>query len=595
MSRIDDAFTRANGGSGQPSSPKPGTLSGFVSEDKPAAPLAPSSLHAPPFLDPPAPPRPAPVAPPTVRVAVRPQTKRRQTVQKLTKQPLEKPAGLRQAMNLAGFAGRAVLRHKLLVCVCFLLTFGATIGLTLLVPKSYDVEVKLLALRSGLMASLSNPGRAVPWDADAPMHAAAETVLRRDNLISLIRQTDLVNEWKRRAPILLLGDRLKARFLGREQTPDETLDAIVHNLEANINVAVTPGIEGTITIAVRWHDPQMAFMLVERAQRAFLDARQVAEARAIGDAISILERYAQSLDRDLKQTLEALARERPPLPSQLRHASDLVVRASEFVRSMPSADLVDTALPSPDLTVDPGSFLNPRLDRLKGQIATKRGELQNFEEQQKQQLDMLQGQLNAARAIYTPNHPTIQTLQQNVAQAQQNSSRVIALRNELDRLEMAYDDQSAADAERLIQAELGRRGPARSPTAPRRVRGPIVASASPITDAPPARDEMAEFSTLRLRTELAQLRNILERTDSARIELAVSRGGFKHRYSVVTPAEEPSNPAFPKARRIIFAGLFASFAFAIAAAIAMDVMSPRFLEIWQVQRQLDIPFLGTVR
>jgi len=49
----------------------------------------------------------------------------------------------------------------------------------------------------------------VPWDADAPTRAAAEeTILRRDNLISLITQTDLIREWDRHARAVAQGQGL---------------------------------------------------------------------------------------------------------------------------------------------------------------------------------------------------------------------------------------------------------------------------------------------------------------------------------------------------------------------------------------------------
>jgi hypothetical protein len=578
MSRIDDAFTRLNG-DGEP--PKP-ALSGFVSEDKsqarPVVPPMPPVVRTPRPQPPPA----APIAKPALESKAR--------------ASIARPARA-QVAHFVGFGWRALLRHKLLIVVAFVIAFATTVGIALIVPKSYEVEVKLLALKSGMMASVSNPGRTIPWDADAPTRAAAEMILRRDNLVSLIRQTDLVSEWDRqRAPILRFADRVKAMVRRREQTPDEKLDAIIAQLERRLVVDVSPGVEGTVTISIKWPDPSMAYMLVERAQRAFLDARQVAETQAIAEAITILERYTQSLNRDINRTLEELSRTRTAVPADLRRASDLVDRASDFVRSMPSTDLVGSIVPAAaEPAIDPGALLAPRLDRLKGQINAKRGELQRLEEEQKQQIDTLQAQLNVARTIYTPGHPTVQTLQQNLRYAQQNSPRVVALRRDLEDIETAYDEESAAEAERLIQAELNRRNAARPASTPPSVPKRIVLRPPPERVAPTRRDELAEFSTLRLRTELGQLQTILERTDSARIELAVSRTAFKYRYSVVTPAEEPGDPTFPDLRAIFVAGFLGSVLFALIAAIGADVLSTRILEPWQVQWRLGLPLLGTVR
>src|SRR5688572_30215075 len=135
---------------------------------------------------------------------------------------------VRQLLNYGAFIGRSVRRHKLLAAATVALVIGGTVGLALLLPKTYFVQTKLFAQRNAVMAALSNPGRAVPWDADAPTRAAAETVLRRDNLISLITQTDLIKEWdRRRAPVLKLKDWVIATGSRYEMTPDDKLEMMV--------------------------------------------------------------------------------------------------------------------------------------------------------------------------------------------------------------------------------------------------------------------------------------------------------------------------------------------------------------------------------
>ena len=114
---------------------------------------------------------------------------------------------VKQLLNYGAFIARSVRRHKLLAAATIVLVIGLTCTAAVLLPRTYFVQTKLFAQRNAVMAALSNPGRAVPWDADAPTRAAAETVLRRDNLISLITQTDLIKEWdRRRKPILKFKD-----------------------------------------------------------------------------------------------------------------------------------------------------------------------------------------------------------------------------------------------------------------------------------------------------------------------------------------------------------------------------------------------------
>jgi DNA repair exonuclease SbcCD ATPase subunit len=226
--------------------------------------------------------------------------------------------------------------------------------------------------------------------------------------------------------------------------------------------------------------------------------------------------------------------------------------------------------------------------------------LSRLEETRQRQLSELQARLAALQTIYTPNHPSVVSLQQNIASLQYESPQIASIKSQLDKLETEYDEKSSADADRLIKAEMSRRASSHATAAP---AAPAVPDIS-IYDTPPPPpapvendrpDQATEFATLRLRTELNQLQSILERTDGARIELAVSQAAFKYRYTVIKPAQEPRDPASPNVRLIVLAGLFACLLLALCASVAVDLMSNRILESWQVQRQLGLPILGTVR
>jgi capsular polysaccharide biosynthesis protein len=46
---------------------------------------------------------------------------------------------------------------------------------------------------------------------------------------------------------------------------------------------------------------------------------------------------------------------------------------------------------------------------------------------------------------------------------------------------------------------------------------------------------------------------------------------------------------------IFAAGVFASLFLALAAVVCKDLVSGRILETWQVERQLGLPVVGTLR
>lgn len=499
---------------------------------------------------------------------------------------------IRQFADYVGFVYRAMGRHKLLAGATFAMLIGLTVLVVMFAPRTYYVEVRLLAQRNAVMTALSNPGRAVPWDADAPTRAAAETVLRRDNLISLITQTNLIEESeRRRAPVRRLQKWLMETALGYELTQDEKLDALVGELEENMLVTAGPIGDGTVTIELYWPDPEMAYRLVERAQEAFLEARQVAETSAIEESIGILERYADDLNRNISKTLSEIDRTTVREVLGTAPAAPVVRRVQRPAATIDAATTALASLPQVEDVVAP----DPELMRLRNEASSKRQELARLEEERSRQINEMQQRLATLRSVYTANHPSVQSTQQSLTALQYESPRIVTVRNQLEKLEAEYDEKSAQDADRLLQATISRPAPAApaAAPAPRRTETVIVES-TPVPVAPGRREQAQQFSTLRLRTELNQLQSILERTDSARIELAVSQAAFKYRYTVIKPAQEPRDPASPNLRLLAIGGLLIALVFGVGIGAAADLLSNRILEAWQVQRQLGLPLFGTV-
>ena len=209
--------------------------------------------------------------------------------------------------DYVGFALRAPGRHKLLSAFVFLCVLGAAVAALWAMPRTYHTEVKILAQRNQVISALGNPRRSMPGDADAPTRAASETVMRRDNLVALIRQTNLLEHWEtHRAPIQRLRDSVQ-QMVGGPLDEEDKLDALVGLLGKKLSVQTG---EGTVTIAIDWQDAQMAYRLVEAAQQNFLEARHAMEISTIAEAISILEGHASSVQESIENTLEDMQRSR---------------------------------------------------------------------------------------------------------------------------------------------------------------------------------------------------------------------------------------------------------------------------------------------
>jgi uncharacterized protein involved in exopolysaccharide biosynthesis len=547
----------------------------------------------------------APAAPPAVAAAATPPKQTEPAVDLDTTPEEDRLVDVRQFIDYTGFVLGAIRRHAVLVAAVFGVVIALTGTALLVMPKTYHVQTKLLAQRNEVMTALSNPGRAVPWDADSPTRAAAETVLRRDNLISMIGITNLLEEWQRtRAPILRIKDAVYRVVLRRRPTPDEQLDSLVGYLESKMSVVAGPGGDGTVTIDLDWPNAQMAFRLVEAAQQTFLEARQRAEAAAIGESIGILERYSATLHENISHTLSEIQKAQPTQ----RKLPALTPRAAARSAAVGAGSVVPRSAlpllpPIPTVALDAlasaSGLDDPEIPKLKAQLTAKRSELSAIEESRQRQLSELRTKLTQLTTIYTPAHPNVQAAQQNLSALSHEPPQVVALKSEIERLatdyqtrvdavaELQRDEQQRADAARHAAAAVEQTKVAHV------VETPAAAPAEQVIP-PAAVSTMNDFSAVQLRLELNQLESVLERTDGARIELAVSQAAFKYRYTVIKPAQVPRSPVKPNATLVLAAGFIGGLMFAIAAAVGKDLMGNRILEEWQIERQLGLPVLATV-
>jgi uncharacterized protein involved in exopolysaccharide biosynthesis len=478
-------------------------------------------------------------------------------------------------------------RHKLIAAATFLLVAGLSVTAAMLWPKTYLAEARLIVQRNDIMAALSNPGRAIPHDADAPTRGAAEAVLSRESLVALVKQTNLLAQWQqRRAPVLRFKDSIMKR-LGSVPTDAERLEAVLGLLEQRLTVS--PGIDGTLTIAVTWPDRQMAYEIVETAVQNFLDNKRVGESSAISESVAILERYVASKQTEVSATFAELQAEIASRPRRV------------IPRGTPPPPVRPPALPSSVTAVSPAptnssfGIIAPenaaRLARVKNALELRRGEMLRLDQAKATQLNDLQARLASALTVYTDDHPTVSSLRQNIASLTADSPQVASLRAEVQSLEREQDQLLAeANPPRpSLPASAGENKPGTPEAVPSRVADPAPAAPLPDTSALGGGADYTSPTSLRLRLELGQLGEIRERLESARIELATSQAGFKYRYGVVRPTQMPRRPVKPNVPMIALAGIIAALGLAVFGAVAADLVRGRVLEPWQVERLIGVP------
>jgi uncharacterized protein involved in exopolysaccharide biosynthesis len=467
-----------------------------------------------------------------------------------------------------GFSLRAMKRHRPTALLAFLAVFGAAVSSLFLLPKSFHTEVRILAERNHVMPALGNPGRSIPGDADAPTRAATERILRRDNLVALIKQTDLVDQWEvTRAPIARLHDFV-SRVTSGPQDEEAKIDALVGLLEKRLKVEVG---EGTVTIGIDWPNAQMAFRLVEAAQQNFLETRHALEVSSIAEAISILEGHATNVSQGIDSELD-----------EIRHLRE--ARAGK-------KDDGAVALPRPSRRppeLSEPSKADQEVAQLRVMLSAKRRAIADLEDFRNKRLADLQTQLAEQKATYGPAHPIILNTEQSIGSLSQESPQISALHREEQDLLRDYLRHGGKDQELAANPN----GPivlmpatARLPETARIIRRSLPDGEE---------DEATEYAKSRLKIAVSKYEELLSRIDSARIELDTARAAFKYRYSIIRPAEVPKKPEKPSVPVTLFGGLVAGGALALFLCLLRDLAGGRIVEPWQLRRGFKLPVLAEV-
>lgn len=436
-------------------------------------------------------------------------------------------------------------------------------------PKTYRVETRLLAQRNQVIAALGNPGRNMPFDVDMPTRAAAETILRTDNLVSLVRQTNLVKRWEEtRAPLGRLKDWVTGLLRKRPLDEEEKIDSMVGTLATKLTV--TTG-EGTVTIDIDWPDAKMAFLLVDAAQRNFFEARHVSEVSTISEAISILEGRATRLREEVEEDVENVEAAR----------NELEKRKPKPLKPPPSI-----AAAAPAKQQQKKKRLDDDLAQLRVMLDTKKRAIADLEELRHRQIAELQLHIDEARATYSDAHPVVVDLQQQMdtLKNQEDSLQLTNLRQELQSLEEEASRRGAITPQEAGEIQGGR-VTRRLPVEPQQLARAV---STEIEEAP------IEQAKGDLRYAITKYQTVLDRIDSAQMELESARAAFKYRYSVLVPPEVPRSPLKPKKGPVIASAAIAGVLLAIFLAGLLDLRGGMVHERWQILRQLDLPVIGEV-
>src|SRR5215470_10379760 len=129
-----------------------------------------------------------------------------------------RPPASRRGRHWALVGAHAVLvvhsirRHKLLFALTWASVVGMSLGLVAALPKRYGVQTTIQVLPTQVISEFSGGSQPAPGAPSVPTYAS-ETVLSRENLVALIRQTRLIERWPTiRAPLPRLKDAIWKRI-----------------------------------------------------------------------------------------------------------------------------------------------------------------------------------------------------------------------------------------------------------------------------------------------------------------------------------------------------------------------------------------------
>ena len=491
-----------------------------------------------------------------------------------------------RARNYASFVLGSLRRHRPLVAAVFVSILGATIGSFFAFPKTYHVEAKALAQpTSALTVRGDGPG------ADSLTRAAADTVLRQENLVALIQQTDLVRyTMEHRAPVQRARDAIVKFLRMREDSEADQLDALVRRLETKLVVWTSDGgnaVGGTtVTIAIDWPDGPMACRLVDAAQRAFLDARYAREITALSESIEILRRHTTSLKADIDDAVGGIETMRTATTdSPKTDGSSPVASARPRILSVQRP-----VAPHP---VGPDA----ELQQMKLELQAKTKAIDELEDLRRRRLSDLQARLAEARAIYTENHPTIVDLKQSIVALSVESAQVTGLRQEAASLKAECDSKAASASgvptpTPLVAWTTSLPGPVGSAAStPPQLPNDVLRIALDLRE---DRDPAMVYARAQLRDAMDKYAALRNQIQAAQIDLETAQAAFKYRYTVVTPARLPKSPTVPNVPLVTLAAFIAAMLCGLLLAVLVDVRRGRLLERWQIERLLDRPILGEI-
>jgi len=486
----------------------------------------------------------------------------------------------RAVKNWVLFALGAARRRKWLVLGLTVLVVGLSKAALMVIPPKFQISCQLLAQKNQVLAT-----RAESQSTSDPAQSANETVLGSENVLGLVRQTDLVKEWRARRPAALrLKDRVMWTFSGAPSDQEMT-QVLADTVRDKMQVWSK---DGAITFQLYWSDAEMGYRLVDAAQRSFLEARHVQEVSSLVESASILEGHAADLSKQVQtalKDLQTLREKKAALRAGPTKPQEVASRSG--APAAPVAQPASAALPDAREGGGSADDRERRLAELPVVIEAKQRIVDDLEGFRRRRMNELQAKLEEQRAIYTEAHPAVTDIKQAMAVASKESPQVTRLRGELQQLQAERERLSGV---KNTPSALAVRTPGGF-AAPRRPLPRDAISELGHED----RDPETEIARSKLKFAVDNYQALQERIRLTRMDLDTAQAAFKYRYVLVTPPERPRGPISPKPVPILVLALISGIVIGLVTCIALELREGTIQEQWQVEQVLALPVLTQIQ
>lgn len=467
----------------------------------------------------------------------------------------EAPAG--RDVDLAR-AWKALLRRRKLFLGVFLGFVALVLLFSLVSPKTYTAEVKLIAgsaNASGAPSSQSDTGTGLPI-----LNAllAANGVQSSETYAELIQQAPVADE--------------VSRSLHLGVGPSDLL--------SHVKVKPVPD-TAILSIAVSWKDPQMAAQIANQIGAVFVDRERQLVAHQADSAVRFLQQQLPDAEQHMRVAQIALS-----AYQQQTGLADLPAQTQSLITS---AAALDAKRQQVELD---GRLAAASLQTVQAELAQTPATVVGTESiaanpvaaQLQTQISTLQGQLTAARQQYTENYPTVIALRAQLAQAQRQFAALPRqVLSGTSNVPNPLHQQLAQQAAQL-QANVA------AAQAQTQTLQQQAAQSKPALAALP--EQSRRITDLQRQAKSTQ--NVYDALQSRYQNALISKTTAISDVTI-TQAADPANVAVkPNLKLNLLLGFVVGLALAVSAVLIAEFFDDRFRSEDDVKERLSLPVLATI-